>query len=62
MTLSPLQMLGATNAIVNGGEYVKPYLLEAILDKDDNVVKEYSTEKERIFSGTTSKIIMNGMK
>ena len=61
MTLSPLQMLGATNAIVNGGEYVKPYLLEAILDKDDSVVKEYSTEKERIFSGTTSKIIMNGM-
>lgn len=61
MTLSPLQMLGATNAIVNGGEYVKPYLLEAILDKDDNIVKEYSTKKERIFSGTTSKIIMNGM-
>jgi cell division protein FtsI/penicillin-binding protein 2 len=48
MTLSPLQMLGATNAIVNGGEYIKPYLLEAILDKDDNIVKEYSTKKERI--------------
>ena len=44
MTLSPLQMLGATNAIVNGGEYIKPYLLEAILDKDDNIVKEYSTK------------------
>lgn len=62
MTLSPLQMLGAINAIVNGGEYIKPYLLESIVDKDNNLIKEYSSEKERLFSSTTSKILMKSMK
>ena len=62
MTLSPLQMVGAINTIVNNGEYVKPYLLESIVDKDDNVIKEYSTEKERVLSSTTSKILMENMK
>lgn len=62
MTVSPLQILGATNTMVNKGEYIKPYILEEIVDKDDNTVKEYSTDKNRVFSTTTSRILIDGMK
>ena len=62
MNVSPIQMLGAINTFVNDGIYVKPYIIEGILDNDDKVVKEYETKKERIFTQTTSKIVKNGMK
>ena len=62
MNVSPIQMLGAINTFVNDGIYVKPYVIESILDNDDKVVKNYDTKKERIFTQTTSKIVKNGMK
>jgi cell division protein FtsI/penicillin-binding protein 2 len=54
-------MLAATNSIVNDGVYVKPYIVESILDVDDNLVKNFDTEKKKVFSKTTSKIIKNSM-
>lgn len=62
MNVSPIQMLGAVNTFTNNGVYVKPYILESILDNNDKVVKQYETQKERIFTETTSKIVKNGMK
>lgn len=62
MNVTPIQMLGAINTIVNNGVYEKPYIIEAILDKDENVVKEFSTEEKRIYSETTAKLVQNAMK
>lgn len=61
MNVTPLQMLGAVNTIVNNGVYKKPYLIEGILDKDDNVVKEFSTEEKKIYSETAAKLVKNSM-
>lgn len=62
MNVTPVQMLGAINSIVNNGIYEKPYIVEGILDKDDNVVKEFKTYSKRVYSETTSKLIKNSMR
>ncbi len=62
MNVTPVQMLGAINAITNNGVYEKPYIVESILDKDDNVIKEFKSDKKRIFSETTAKLIQNAMR
>ena len=61
LTVSPIQILGATNAIVNDGIYVKPYIIENILDKNDNIVEGLDTEKYKVYSKTTSKLLKNSM-
>ncbi len=62
MNVTPVQMLGAINTITNNGVYEEPYIVESILDKNDNVVKEFKTDKKRIYSETTAKLIKNAMK
>lgn len=62
INVSPIQMLGAINTFVNNGVYVKPYILEGILDTEDKVIKEYNTKKEKLFTETTSKILKSGMQ
>lgn len=54
--VTPVQMAGVYNTIANDGVYVKPTLVEEILDKNDNVVKKFENEPERVFSQTTAKI------
>lgn len=62
MNVTPVQMLGAINTIVNNGVYEKPYIVESILDKDDNVVEDFKTDKKRVYSETTAKLIKNSMR
>lgn len=62
MNVTPVQMLGAINTIVNNGIYEKPYIVEGIVDKDDNVVKEFKAEKKKIYSETSAKLIKNSMR
>lgn len=62
MNVTPIQMLGAINTVTNNGIYIKPYIVEDILDKDDNIIKEFKTEERRIYSETTSKILKNAMR
>lgn len=62
MNVTPIQMLGAINTIVNNGIYEKPYIVEAILDKDENTVKEFKAETKKIYSETTAKLVQNSMK
>ncbi len=62
MNVTSLQMLGAINTIVNDGIYEKPYVVEAILDKNDNVVKEFKGEEKKVYSETSAKIVQNSMK
>lgn len=62
MNVTPVQMLGAINTITNNGVYEKPYIVESILDKDENTVKKFDTDKIRIYSETTAKLIKNSMK
>ena len=52
VTVTPLQIAGAVNAIVNDGIYIKPSLIEAIVDDDNNVIENIQNEENRIFSST----------
>lgn len=61
ITVTPVQIAGAINAIVNDGVYIKPQLVEEILDNDDNVLEKINGEEKRIFSTTTSKIVQSSM-
>lgn len=62
MNVTPVQMLGAINTITNNGIYEKPYIVEGILDKDENLIKEFKTDQKKIFSDTTAKLIKNAMR
>lgn len=62
MNVTPIQMLGAINTIINNGVYEKPYIVESILDKDENVVEEFKSEEKKIYSETTAKLVKNAMK
>lgn len=61
MNVTPIQMAGAVNAIVNNGVYKKPYIVEAIVDKDNNIIEEFKTKTNKIYSETTSKMVQNAM-
>lgn len=62
MTVSPIQMIGAINTIVNDGLYVKPHILQDVVDSNENVVKTFDEKAESVFSSSTSKIVKNAMK
>ncbi len=61
LTTSPIQVLGFTNAVVNNGIYVKPFIIDEVLGSNDEVEKKIETKKERVFSVTTSKLIKDAM-
>lgn len=54
--VTPLQMAGVYNTIANDGVYIKPTLVEEIIDEDDNTVNKFENEPVRVFSQTTAKI------
>lgn len=61
VTVTPLQIAGAINAVINNGVYVKPYIIENIFDNSGKVIKVEATESRRVFSETTSNIVQNSM-
>ena len=53
--VTPIQMLAAVSACVNGGYLVKPHLLEKMLDEDNKVVSTADTGyKRQVVSESTS--------
>lgn len=62
MNVTPIQMMGAVNTVINNGIYVKPYIIEGISDTNDNIIKSYTVNGKRIYSETTAKILKNMMR
>ena len=57
-TVTPIQMLTAAAAAVNGGKLLTPHVVEKVLDSDGNVVEEIGTEVRRqVISEETSEAI-----
>ena len=53
--ITPIQMMTAACAAVNGGYLVQPHLVKQIIDSDGNVVKSFGTEvKRQVISNETS--------
>ena len=56
--LTPLQLVRAISAVVNGGTLMEPYLVSQVLDADGNVLLEQTpTEVRRVISEETSQIM-----
>ena len=54
--LTPLQLVRAISAVVNGGELMEPYLVSEVLDADGNtVLKQEPTVVRRVISEETSR-------
>lgn len=54
--VTPLQMLCATSAVINGGHLLTPHVLDSITDSDGNTVKHTGiTEVRQIISEETSR-------
>ncbi len=57
-TITPIQLLTAISAAVNGGYLVEPYVVSQILDADGNIKKTTSTTvKRQVISEETSKLM-----
>ncbi|MCQ2969672.1 MAG: penicillin-binding protein 2 [Clostridium sp.] len=61
VTVTPLQISGAINAVVNDGVYIKPYIIENIVDNNGNIISTEESESRRVFSKTTSEIVQKSM-
>ncbi|MDR9757373.1 MAG: stage V sporulation protein D [Thermoanaerobacterales bacterium] len=56
-SVTPLQMVTALSAVVNGGKLMKPHIVKELRNKDGDVVKTYQSQVIRqIISEETSKI------
>ena len=61
--ITPIQMITAVAAAVNGGNLVTPHLVSQLLDTDGNVVKDMTPEiRRQVVSEETSKTIRNILK
>lgn len=61
--ITPLQMITAYAAVVNGGYLVTPYVVNKIVDSDGNIVKEFTpTIKRQVISEETSQIMRDTLE
>ena len=62
-TITPLQLITAVSACVNGGYLYTPYLVEEITDQDGNVVSKHdSTPIRQVVSEETSALVRDIME
>jgi len=62
ISATPIQMIMAYSALVNGGYLLEPRILKEIVDAKGNIKSEYETKKIRkVISEETSQIIKNIM-
>lgn len=63
MAITPIQLVTAISAAVNGGYLVQPHVLKEVLDQDGNVIETVSTEmKRQVISEETSAAIRDCME
>lgn len=61
--VTPIQLLTAISAVVNGGTLVQPHVVDKIIDSEGNIVKSFSTVKKRqVISAETSKLVCELME
>ena len=62
-TITPLQLITAVSACVNGGYLYQPYIVEQVLDEDGNVLSQHdSTPVRQVISEETSAIVREALE
>lgn len=60
--MTPIQLITAFSSVINGGEYLKPYVVSQITDENGNVVEAHSKEVQRYtISSEVSKLMRQYM-
>lgn len=59
--VTPIQMAGLYNTVINNGIYNKPTIVEAIVDDKNNVIEEFNSTGNRILSETAAKLTKETM-
>lgn len=63
MALTPIQVITAISAVVNGGNLVTPYVVSSILDENQNIVQTTSPNiKRQVISQETSEMMRSIME
>lgn len=61
--VTPIQLLTAISAAVNGGYLVQPHVVSKVVDSDGNIVKNVEKKQKRqVISAETSKVVCNIME
>ncbi len=62
-TTTPIQVLNAFCAVINGGKLMRPYVVSQVIDTDGNIVEEKQPEiVRRVISQETSDIVRKDME
>ncbi|MGG7144936.1 penicillin-binding transpeptidase domain-containing protein [Clostridium nigeriense] len=61
VVVTPVQMAGLYNTVVNDGIYIKPSIVEEIVGDNDEVVDEFKGNETRIFSETAARLTQETM-
>jgi len=60
IAVTPLQMVVAYAAIINGGYLLKPYIVDEITNNEGEIIKKYGKEvKRKVLTDNSSKIFKN---
>ena len=63
ISVTPIQMITAVSAAVNGGYLVQPHIVKNVIDQNGAVVKDFSVQpKRQVLSEQTSKIMRDMME
>ena len=60
---TPLQMAGIIGPIVNNGIYIKPYIIDSLVDQKGNTIKVFNSEEtKKVISESTASKVKRDMK
>jgi len=63
ISVTPIQLVAAYSALVNGGELMQPYIVQKVTDSRNNIVEKFHPKKiRRVISEKTSERVKNMMK
>lgn len=63
LSLTPIQVITAVSAVVNGGNLITPHVVKDILDQNGNIIRSVPTEvKRQVISAETSAMLRTMME
>lgn len=55
--ISPIQLVGGYGTLANDGDYIKPHIINKIIDNNGFILYENKNEKEKVFNSSTTFIM-----
>jgi len=61
MNITPVQALSIANTVVNGGTFVKPYIIDSYVDDENKPIEQFSKAEKNVLKKTTANLMKNQM-